>query len=153
MILLLHLAFTGSAMLQHTSHPTLAQVSDLTGMSFPHSTRLVASQAFTWQGTELWARLEMDRSEVTAFVRQERLAAGDHSSTDRFGLTDSRRPAGISLGRAGGWWHPDAIQRFAAAESKDAPRVPNRLRTVRVLVDTSPAGSRATVYLYSIGGS
>jgi len=146
LILLLVLAVWMIALYHmQTSHPDLTEVADLTGLTFPSQTELVASHLYSWQGQVLWAKVTLPRSEVEPFFQQERLLSAQSSRTDRLGVADVPT---VPLA-APSWWKPDAATEFVALSSvMDSPPA-GQLRQVKILLDLG-GNETVTAYIYGL---
>ncbi|MCE5315023.1 hypothetical protein LLG38_08485 [bacterium] len=93
----------GRSALESLTSPSLYQVHHITGVEFPKSARLLYSDYEVWQGTELFAKFEIDRADVDKFL----WGFPGVSSTDRMEFDNWKEVS---------WWDPDSWSKFKAVK-------------------------------------
>ena len=119
--------------------PSLIRIAEKSSLQFPVTTRLLHSKLIGWQGSELFAVLEIPEQDAGYFLSTLKKKA-DVSDKDRFGISDRTNRDQDR------WWKPDSVRK-AVSYRLDLPVVDYWHRELKVLVDNDHKGF-IVIYLY-----
>jgi hypothetical protein len=118
-VYILNKAFSGG-----TGSPNLETIANITRVSFPASAKLYYSHlTLNWDHQILYAKVEMDRSEVDRFVRE--LTVVEKSVEDKLGTING--VWNMRQGMVPSWWDPDSVQNFIAVRTRTKPKTTHLL--------------------------
>lgn len=134
MLLLLVYSFIKDMDGRHTV-PGIGRISQLTGIRFPDSTRLINSELVDYRNQEmLMAKLGVDAQDVRSFLKciphRDTISRRDWS---QFSTADPRRP----------WWNPHRAAKYVMSEDQDVG-----VRSVTIMLVDLDNSREAVIYLY-----
>ena len=136
-------ALVANPMASYEGNISLKEISDITGIKFPPTAKLLHGKNTGFADTTLDAELEIDRADVDSFVRSAKSAHATPgkdkvliSHKDRLGISNDKDGASS-------WWKPDSCQRFIAIT---ADRAWDHSESVSILIGLDNP-KHAVIYL------
>jgi hypothetical protein len=110
--------------------PSVEEIAQRCGIRFPTQSRLLNSYSTFW-GQELFAKIQMDTSDVEPFV----VGLPDNTTISRTERVDSLHTMDMP------WWDPEPAGRYVSINTRPHGNFPSKILII-------PKGKCATVYLY-----